>query len=248
MSIRTVALLWALSATASAQPREGTATAAAFDLVLPVTARFGDQVVAARRYRLTLAAQGFALADPESMVFMHSLAVQEAQAAAVAEPKVKVERRGNTVMVTLHSGDRVYSAHGVVAEAAAQQATLVTLAAKEETALDRQTPEEKTARSVIEQAVKRHEPMLNECVDKAQRGRWGTDDPRFVKCLCPLLDMWRLPRLKEDLRIHHALAPGRAGVSFTATVKGKATACRVWTGAKSPEEMAAPPAAGTATP
>ncbi|MBI3178857.1 MAG: hypothetical protein HYZ27_04310, partial [Deltaproteobacteria bacterium] len=131
----------------------------------------------------------------------------------------------------------IYTAAGVATKETPAQPTLVTLAGKEETALDRRTPEERTARSLVEHAIKRYEPMLGECVDKAHRGRWGTDDPRFMKCLCPLLDTWRLPRVKEAMRIHHALAPGRAGVSFTATPKGKATECRVWSGAKSPEEL-----------
>ncbi|MBI3179839.1 MAG: hypothetical protein HYZ27_09275, partial [Deltaproteobacteria bacterium] len=90
MSGRTVAVLWALAASAVAQPREGPAPAAAFDLVLPVAARFGEQVVAARRYRLTLGAPGFALADAETMVLMYTLPVQEAAAEAVAQPVVSV--------------------------------------------------------------------------------------------------------------------------------------------------------------
>jgi hypothetical protein len=112
----------------------------------------------------------------------------------------------------------------------------VVLAAKSETRLERRGPVELSGAELVERAVKRYFGGIKHCVDKAQRNRWVTDDPRFYRCVCPIVLKWRLPRVKSELVIHYPLARGRSGMTFTATPAGKVASCRVWIGAKPPEE------------
>jgi hypothetical protein len=88
---------------------------------------------------------------------------------------------------------------------------------------------------------RRYRRSLRHCADAAHRSRWRTDDPRFVRCVCPIVERWRLPTVSTPLRMHHPLAKGRSGFSFTVTAEGKAVACRVWVGPSPPVDRVQEP-------
>ena len=238
-----------LPAPARSQRREGTHLTTVFSVELPSSVKFGEVSVPARRYRLSLSDEGFALADPTTMILVTTLPVSEQEATeAVQSPVVSVLTNGKNVSVVLRHGDRVYTATGVTSAEAQPPApgTQVTLAGKHEASVAQNNPAEQSERALVEQALKRYIGSVKHCADSAQRARWGTQDPRFVKCVCPILEKWRLPRVSKPLRVHQPLAPGRSGFSLTATSDGRATECKVWTGATSPEQQAAPPPSAAA--
>jgi len=238
-----------VSQTVSAQRREGSMDSAVFHVQLPVAVRFGEIVLPARHYRVTLAADGLALADPNTMILVATVPVEtRASNEVVDKPSVEVKRSGNDVEILIRYADRVVRAAGKSAEQkTAAASSRVILAGKEETVVAGDTPPEQSEEALVGQAVARYLSGVKDCADKAQRNHWTTDDPRFVKCVCPLVSKWRLPKVAAPRRMHQILAKGRAGFSFTATAEGKAINCRVWVGPTPPVDPppGAPEKAGT---
>ncbi|MEK7703411.1 MAG: hypothetical protein AAB426_00520 [Myxococcota bacterium] len=252
--VRKVQLLLASSllfteTSAQAQPRDSSRDEAVLEIVLPFAVRFGDQVVPARRYRLTLGADGFAFVDAQSMLLAATVAVEEVTSAtAVTKPEVAIEVLGDAVIITLRHLDQSYHAHGDKIALLPSTERRVELAAKSETLLGDVAAESTSERQLIDQALVRHLVDVKHCADKAHRGRWQTDEPRFFACVCPLIVKWRLPRLAHAVRVHRPLTKGRHGFSFTVTPEGRATDCRVWAGLEPPADPVAPASTEAAAP
>jgi hypothetical protein len=227
-----------MATSASAQRRATDSTARGLELALPSAIRVGEVVVRPGRYRVSVADAVLAFASPESMVTVASApAVQSAAAEAVAEPRVGVRDLGKTLEITVLSQDEVFTLTVDKVLPQAKSDTLVELAGKSEAAVQpAMTPPDTAA--ALDAALARLLPSLGQCGDKAQQNRWATDDARFVKCVCPLVEKWRLPKAAAAQRVHRSIAKAKNGVSLTVGPDGRAGACRVWSGARSPEETA----------
>ena len=229
---------------ASAQRREGSTSTAVLQVQLPQSVRFGSVTVPAHTYRLTLGTEGFALADVETMVLVATVPAQVTEVAdTAAEPSAAVKRSGAKVEIVVKIGNQVARAEGI-AITSVGDARDVTLAGRSETTVEGGNPETQSERALVEQAVQLYLSGIKHCADQAHRNRWNTDEPRFVKCVCPVLAKWRLPKVRQPLRLDLPLAKGRSGFSFTAMPDGKPIECRVWTG---PTPPAAAPAEGAST-
>lgn len=240
------AALWLAPAASVAQRREGSTSDARLELALPAAVRFGEQVLPARLYRLSLAEGKLSFTDANTMVTAATVAVVESAGSDWVSPaKVELKKKGAAIEVIVRSGDRIYVASGAPADGggAGAQSYEVQLA-KNATALDLgAAPEQQSDRQLVARALERYGADVKRCAEKAQKSAWTTDDPRFVKCVCPLAKKWRMPKLSAELLMHHELAKGRAGMSFTVSADGKVKSCRVWVGASPPAEESAAPAA-----
>jgi len=222
-------------APAQAQRREGRQSTSVLEVRLPVCVKFGKLAIPARSYRVTLGAGVFALADPQTMVVIATVPVTEAETAkAVEQPRIEIEHVGSRVDIVMLAGDRIYRATGVAAEGESPEPSPVVLAGKQERVVEGGGPEQRTATQLVARATKRYMSGIKHCVDKAHRSRWGTDDHRFVKCVCPIVLRWKMPPINAPLLMHWPLAKGRHGFSFHVTPAGKVTSCRVWAGSKPP--------------
>lgn len=223
--------------TLHAQPRDSSRDTTPLTVTIPFATRFGETVVAPRRYRVTLDANGLALVDPDSMLLVAVVPVEQSTAAdSVAAPEVSIAVHGSELTITLRHLDQVYHAHGAQAELVTDRAPQVELAGKSETLVADAAPETTTERDLIDRALVRYLGDVKHCADKAHRARWQTDDPKFVRCLCPMTEKWRLPRLEHAIRVHRPLTRGRHGFSITVSPEGRATECRVWAGVEPPAE------------
>ncbi|MEE8408154.1 MAG: hypothetical protein V3T05_00985 [Myxococcota bacterium] len=207
--------------------------------------QFGDVRVPKRRYRLTLGADSFALADINTMVLIATIPVEETTMVEIVTPaKVEIKQKGSTVEIVLRYADKQYRAVGSTAERAVPDASLVTLAGRKERTVERADPAAATDAANVRRALRRYLRSVNHCADAAHRSRWRTDDPRFIRCVCPIVAKWRLPKVKKRLRVNQPLAKGRSGFSFSVIADGSTDACSVWTGAVPPP----PPKAESAAP
>jgi hypothetical protein len=94
-----------------------------------------------------------------------------------------------------------------------------------------------TELGLIEQALPRLEAsVIAQCTDRAHKSKWGTDNARFEKCVCPQVTKWLLPKVNDALRVQRALAKGKNGYSFTADESGRPRHCRVWAGVTAPND------------
>ena len=94
-----------------------------------------------------------------------------------------------------------------------------------------------TELGVVEQALPRLEAsLIAQCADRAHKNKWGTDNARFEKCVCPQVAKWHLPKVSQPVRVQRALAAGKNGYSFTADTSGRAQGCRVWAGVSAPND------------
>lgn len=214
------------------QRRDHGPVSGAFRVALSSPVRFGDVVVPAREYRLTLSDAGFALADAYSMVLVATVPVEQTTGHVTVTPaSVEVSQHGQTVTILMQYADRVYKAVGTATEIARASGSRVVLAGKTEKVVEaKRSGVEATDLENVIRALKRYSRSLQHCAEAAHRSRWRTDDPRFIRCVCPIIEKWRLPKVSAPLRVHRPLAKGRSGYSFTATVEGKVTDCRVWIG------------------
>jgi hypothetical protein len=239
-----------LGSVALAQRREGSTAPVVLEVQLKESVKFGNVVVPAHTYRLNLSADGLAFADVETMVFVATVPVQITEVGeAAAEPTATVKQTGAKVEVTVKIGKQVARAEGVTGAAIGQDLDVM-LDSRAEAIVKDATPEEQSERALVEQGVQLYLSGIKHCADQVHKGRWGTDDPRFVKCVCPVLAKWRLPKVKARLRIDLPLAKGHSGFSFTAMPDGRPIECRVWAGAAPPLPLvtATPPAAEPPSP
>ncbi|MFC1611306.1 hypothetical protein ACFL6C_10120 [Myxococcota bacterium] len=236
VAIAVVAVVVSEGAPAHAQRREGARVTSVFNVKLPVGVKFGEILLPQRTYRVTLASAGFAFADPSTMVLVATVPAERSETSETVDvPRINIEQSGSSVAIVMRYGDRMARAVGVATDVTSKPGeALVILAGKTETTVNRPGPAEMSDRQLIERAVKRYFGSIKHCRDKVHRNRWGTDDPRFFRCVCPIIEKWRLPRIKSQLVFHLPLSKGRSGFSFTVTATGRITTCRVWTGANPP--------------
>jgi hypothetical protein len=240
--------LLALSQMAEAQRREG--RAAEVDLVIRLSrpVRFGEVTVAPGRYQVSVGNGMLTLAVADSMVIVASIPAQTSTASkSVSPPKASVSERRESVQITVASRTDRFTVTGVRLRGAAAEESPVEYAPKAESVVTAETPQATADVTLVDEALKRYLPSVVPCGKLAHKSRWQTDDPRFVRCVCPLTEKWRLPKVKAALRLHRVLAAGRAGFSITVTPEGQVQDCRVWAGVRSPElaastASAAPPA------
>lgn len=212
-------------------------------ITLKKPAKFGDVIVPARTYRVSIDGESLSLTDPRTMMVQATVPVQATQASAVvATPSAVVSHKAGRVRIIVKHLDHVYIATGVEAAHVPKAASPeVGLSAMKQSAVVLETSSEPTELALIRRALKRYMKVIMPCADRAHRARWKSDDPRFERCVCPWTDKWRLPRVQKELRVHHPLAKGKSGLSFTVTPKGRALNCRVWIGPKPPaDEFRAP--------
>ncbi len=236
-TLATFAVVAALSTSARAQRRDGGTTKSVFDVTIPVSAKFGDVDVPARHYRVSLGPNGIALADPATMLLIATIPAEKHELnEPVKEPKVEVKKTSKTVEICLTHGTTMARAVGRITAVLnrPEAGGRVELVGKQETTLDKSDPEQLSDVQNINNLVKRYFGSIKHCADKAHRNRWITDDPRFVKCMCPIIAKWRMPHVKSELQTHHSLSKGRTGFSITTTTDGRVKDCRVWIGPNPP--------------
>ena len=240
--------VWCLVVTgpALAQRRgERPRTGGELDIRLPSPIKIGTVFLPARVYRLSLGAGKLSFSDPLTMTTQATVPVSEKQMdTTVKTPTAEVVQKGNKVLVRVRHRDRLIEVQGVQTSAIEDGGSRVTLAGKEETQLGKKVVQNESELALVQQALVRYVKSVLPCADRAHRGHWGTDDPRFEKCVCPWMDKWRLPPVSKEMRVHSPLAKGKSGFSFSVTPNGRANSCRVWIGAKPPKDE---PASGTAT-
>jgi hypothetical protein len=234
-----LALLWV--APVSAQRRDGGAGDAPVEVALTAPVRFGEQLVGARRYRLSIGDGKLAFADPGTMVTAATVSVVETAGTEWVSPaKVELKKKGAAVELVVKVGDRIYTATGTAADGASAQGYDVMLAKRDASIDLGAEPAQASDRELVQKALERYGQDVKRCGEKAQKGGWVTDDPRFVKCVCPLVDKWRMPKLTADLLMHYQLVKGRSGLSFLVATDGKVKSCRVWVGTAPPPEDTTP--------
>jgi hypothetical protein len=237
--------------TAHAQRRGGGSANTVLEVTLKSAVKFGDIVVPASRYRISVSVRGLSFAHPTTMVAVATVpATETASAETVQKPTVEVVEKGaDEVQIIVRSLDRVVVAKGVKTTVERKRRD-VELVSRHQADLGAVVPEQKTEVELIHHALsKRYIRDVKHCADKAHRSRWQTDDKRFWNCVCPLADRWRLPKVSADVRVHEPLAKGKSGISITVTPDGKVKDCRVWVGAEPPADERAKkekPASGTA--
>ena len=237
---RVALALAALTASAAqAQRREGEAAQAKLVVKLTSAVRFGTVVLSPGTYRVSMTDAGLTFVLADNMVSVGTVPVQQATEAKVTSPAtVELLEKGQEVAVIYRAYNDRFTATGTK-ESGARDDAKVELASKTETSLAGPLTETTGDEALVDGALKRLLPGVLQCADMAQRGRWQTDDPRFLKCVCPIAEKWRMPKVKAELRLHRFLVKGRMGLSLSVLPEGRVQGCRVWVGPKSPEETAA---------
>ena len=96
-------------------------------------------------------------------------------------------------------------------------------------------PKEKTEAELLFRGLNRYISSVVHCAAKAEKSRWKTGEPKLAKCTCPIVESWRLPRVKESVRVSIRIQNFKMGVSLTVNPKGRAEACTPWTARVAPE-------------
>lgn len=231
-----LAVILGLGGPVMAQRRGAKAETKALEVELRSAARFGEVVVPAGRYRISVSKRGLSLAHPTTMVPVATLSAVSSDGAVTVNPATVevVETPDGIIKLIVKLRERIYVAGGIKTEAPKKKRQ-VELASREGPRIGDISPETKTEQELIHHALaSRYIKDVKHCADKAHRARWQTDDRRFWNCVCPLAERWRMPKVAEDLRVHFPLAKGKSGFSLTVTAKGRVKDCRVWVGAKPP--------------
>jgi hypothetical protein len=96
-------------------------------------------------------------------------------------------------------------------------------------------PEEKSEAELLFRGVDRYISSVVHCASKAEKYRWKTGEPKLAKCACPIVDSWRLPKVKKPVRISMKILNFKMGVSLTVTKQGRTQDCKPWTARTPPE-------------
>jgi len=96
-------------------------------------------------------------------------------------------------------------------------------------------PKEKSEAELLYRGVNRYISSVVHCASKAEKYRWKTGEPKLDKCACPIVDSWRLPKVKEPVRISVKILNFKMGISLTVTRKGGSQGCKPWASRTPPE-------------
>ncbi len=96
-------------------------------------------------------------------------------------------------------------------------------------------PKEKTEAELLYRGLNRYISSVVHCATKAEKYRWKTGEPKLNKCTCPIVESWRLPRVKEAVRVSVKIQNFKMGVSLTVNPKGRAESCSTWVARVAPE-------------
>lgn len=231
---------------ADAQRRDGGGgELAKLEITLEQATQFAGTTVSPGRYRLSLDGGTLTLLQAKTMVTAARVALEEAtldDPVAGATAKVSVSRENVAIRVRFR--DREYVARGQRVEQKRPRGPSVDLASRKNVVgITGGIPAEKTDGELIAQSLSRYEKDIAHCADQAHKQRWTTDHPRFRRCVCPLTQKWRMPKVEKATRVHRPLAKRRSGYSITVTDAGKVADCRVWIGSKPPGDERATAAA-----
>lgn len=248
VQIFVVALAVGIAAPALAQRRGDNSSRAErkhLELKLEAPLKLGGVVLTGKRYRLSVSKRGLSLINPVNMVPVATVPVLESEAKTVAPtPVVTLTRtKKGDYELTVHARDRLYTAKGEPVDVLPPQPEFQ-LVGRTDVDLGEVLPQEKSTLELIGEALTNRIKDVKHCADQAHRARWTTDDKRFIACVCPIAERWRLPMAEPPVRVQHPLAKGKSGISLTVDAQGKVTSCRVWVGAQPPEGEVSGPVEG----
>lgn len=96
-------------------------------------------------------------------------------------------------------------------------------------------PKEKTEAELLFRGLNRYISSVVHCASKSEKYRWKTGEPKLDKCTCPIVESWRLPRVKEPVRVSVRIQNFKMGVSLTVNQKGRAEKCSTWASRVAPK-------------
>lgn len=238
-----VAIVVVLAQPALAQRRgDETVHTTSGKVQVPVSASYGDEPLARGAYYWLLNADRLVFSEPSTMVEVAAVKLHEIdQAPANVElttDGITFLAASSAVTLVLRFQGRYYQAEGKADPDLPMRATdlsSVELSNKSEVPVPGLPQETWSEAQLVDRTLARYHSSLDHCTRKALAQHLATDDERFVQCVCPIVKKWRLPKVRANLRMHHVLSLGKLGLSLTATPAGKSLDCRVWAGAKPPE-------------
>lgn len=95
-------------------------------------------------------------------------------------------------------------------------------------------PAEKTEAQLLARGLNRYLSSVVHCATKAEKFRWKTGEKKLARCVCPILESWRLPPVKENVRVSTKIMNFKMGLSLTVNTKGRAENCSPWVGRTPP--------------
>ncbi|MEM6531268.1 MAG: hypothetical protein AAF654_01525 [Myxococcota bacterium] len=230
-----------VAAPAIAQRRDGGGASSSLEIQLKRSTAFGDTVLAAGTFRLSLSGDRIVFSEARTMLTQGTVpAVATQLAQAVDKATVQIKQDPKRVEIRLRYRDREYTVVGRPTELAKKGTQVDLRASKAGFGVTGGIPERQTDEQLVVQALNRYEKDIRHCGDAAHKQHWTTDHPRFRRCVCPLTGKWRLPKVSKDLRVHRPLAKRKSGYSITVTAAGKVADCRVWIGSKPPADEKRP--------
>tara|TARA_B100000405_G_C16677859_1_gene408228 strand:- start:293 stop:1078 length:786 start_codon:yes stop_codon:yes gene_type:complete len=96
-------------------------------------------------------------------------------------------------------------------------------------------PKEKTEAELLFRGLNRYISSVVHCATKAEKYRWKTGESKLNKCTCPIVESWRLPRVKEPVRVSIKIQNFKMGVSLTVNSKGRVESCSPWVARVAPQ-------------
>ncbi len=221
---------------AEAGRREGSRDAEQLTLQLSKPARFGEVLVPARLLRLSVVEGGFALADIKTMFLVSKVSARVTELGEfVATPTLDLVEKNQAVTISVRYRDKLYRAQGITTTMPPKKAPAKIVSNKKGFEVEPELSKRPRDAQLIMRAIRRYTGGVMHCGQSALRYRWKTDEPKFIRCACPITTAWRLPKIKKPLRLSMVIEPKRSGLSFTATTRGRVADCRVWVGAEPPK-------------
>lgn len=237
ISIISLGFIFSFPFEANATRREGTRTIEELHLKLKVPAKFGDVIILANRVlRVGVGEGGLALADPKTMFLVSTIAAKKTIVKKyVSKPKLFVVEAKTKVTIILRKDNERYEAVGKVVKVTKKSGRKDVVSNKKGVDVEADVAKRPEDAQLIVSAVSRFTSGVLHCAENAFRFKQKTDDPKFTRCVCPITESWRLPKIKAPLRVSVYLERNRTGISFTATARGRVSECRVWSGRTPPE-------------
>ncbi len=221
---------------AEAGRREGSRGGEELTLHLSKPARFGEALVPARLLRLSVVEGGFALADIKTMFLVSKIVARVTELGEfVATPTLELVEKNHKVTISVRYRDKLYRAEGVTTTMPPKKAPAKITANKKGVRVEPEVSKRPRDAQLIMRAIHRYTGGVVHCGQSALRYRWKTDEPKFIRCACPITAAWRLPKIKKPLRLSMVIEANRSGLSFTATPRGRIADCRVWVGKEPPK-------------
>lgn len=195
--------------------------------------RFGNIVIPGTLLKVVYRGDALLFSDPRTMQPLGQVPCRKAfirnwQSKAEVQTLRKIRAKKIRLYLTYRYGKSECTATGWIDPGARMRKDVAIKQGPRSRPVVAGIPKEKSEAQLLFRGLSRYLSSVVHCATKAEKYRWKTGEPKLARCTCPIVESWRLPAVKEPVRVSSKILNFKMGLSLTVNQKGRVEKCAPW--------------------